>query len=70
MEATKGKTIHGGTGNPETLFATPTIIVDVPNDDPLVRTEIFGPILPILTYSTSISLQTLLRTLSPSVLAF
>ena len=70
METTKGKTILGGTGNPETLFATPTIIVEVPNDDPLVRTEIFGPILPILTYSTSTSLQTLLRTLSPSALAF
>jgi hypothetical protein len=48
LASTKGKTVVGGTGDEETLFIEPTIVKDVAEDDPLVETEIFGPILPII----------------------
>eukprot|EP00897_Mesotaenium_endlicherianum_P004355 jgi/Mesen1/3948/ME000209S02953 len=38
---------YGGQRNPDTLFFEPTILQDVPWDAPLMREEIFGPILPV-----------------------
>lgn len=46
-----GKIITGGTVNPETCYVAPTIITDVKPDDPVMADEIFGPVLPVITYS-------------------
>lgn len=43
---------HGGKTNPETNFIEPTILESVSDDMLVMQEEIFGPILPILTYST------------------
>jgi len=45
-----GKIICGGEYNPDTNYFSPTLIEDVNPDDPVMKEEIFGPILPILTY--------------------
>lgn len=44
------KIIHGGNCNAETLQIEPTILALVTWDDPVMQEEIFGPVLPILTY--------------------
>lgn len=44
------KVVYGGQGDPETLKIQPTILDHVSPDDPVMQEEIFGPVLPILTY--------------------
>ena len=46
------KVIYGGQGDPETLKIQPTILDHVSPDDPVMQEEIFGPVLPILTYDS------------------
>lgn len=46
-----GKIITGGVIDAETCYTAPTIITDIKPDDPIMQDEIFGPILPVLTYS-------------------
>lgn len=40
----------GGYGNPDTLQITPTVLEDVSWDAPVMQEEIFGPVLPVLTF--------------------
>ncbi len=44
------KRIFGGETDPDALRIAPTILDNVTFDDPVMGEEIFGPILPILTY--------------------
>lgn len=46
------KIIHGGNVNEKTWMIEPTILQNVTWDDPVMQEEIFGPILPILPFST------------------
>ena len=46
------KVVYGGQGDPETLKIQPTILDHVSPDDPVMQEEIFGPVLPILTYDS------------------
>lgn len=46
------KIVHGGKSNSETLQIEPTVLDFVTPEDAVMQEEIFGPILPILTYST------------------
>lgn len=46
----KEKVVYGGNSNRDTLQITPTIMDNVTFDDAVMQEEIFGPILPILTY--------------------
>lgn len=48
----KEKIIHGGQSDESTLKLEPTVMADVTFDDPIMQEEIFGPLLPILTYDT------------------
>lgn len=45
-----GKIVHGGELSQEHLQIAPTVITDVTPEDAVMQEEIFGPILPILTY--------------------
>lgn len=48
----KGATVAlGGKMNAETNFIEPTVLEDVSNDMQVMQDEIFGPVLPVLTYS-------------------
>ncbi len=48
----RGEIILGGESNPTDRYLAPTLIDGVTWDDPVMQEEIFGPILPILTYDT------------------
>jgi aldehyde dehydrogenase (NAD+) len=48
----QGTIIHGGRHNISGLYIEPTIIDNVPPEAPLMKEEIFGPILPVLTFNT------------------
>lgn len=48
----QGKIICGGNSDREQLYIAPTLLEEVSPDTPLMQEEIFGPILPILTYKT------------------
>lgn len=48
---TKGNVVVGGQTDAATRFIAPTVIDNVNWDDSTMQQEIFGPILPILTYS-------------------
>lgn len=44
------KVIHGGQVDLESLFIAPTVLENVSWQDPVMQEEIFGPLLPILTF--------------------
>ncbi|WP_393100237.1 aldehyde dehydrogenase family protein [Streptomyces sp. LN325] len=46
-----GRTVTGGTGDRATKYLAPTVLADVDPEAPVMREEIFGPILPIVTVS-------------------
>lgn len=48
----KNKVIYGGNSNLESLQIDPTIIDNVTFEDSIMNDEIFGPLLPIITYES------------------
>lgn len=46
------KTVCGGGSNRETLQIKPTVLDNVTFEDPVMQQEIFGPVLPVLTYDS------------------
>lgn len=48
----RNKLVYGGKCKPEQRQISPTILTEVTWDDPVMQEEIFGPVLPILTYHT------------------
>ncbi len=48
----KEKIVFGGSTNQNTLQIEPVVMDNVTFDDPVMQEEIFGPIMPILTYET------------------
>lgn len=47
------KIIYGGQSNKDSLYLSPTIIDEPKMDSQLMQEEIFGPILPIISYQTA-----------------
>lgn len=47
-----GKVVYGGKSDPDTLRIEPTILDSVSFEDPVMQQEIFGPVLPIITYDS------------------
>lgn len=52
LKATKGKVLLGGSVSEKTNFIQPTVVTNVEWDDALMKDEIFGPILPIIKYTS------------------
>lgn len=48
----QGKIIYGGKYDASTLYIEPTIIENVLSDSPIMKEEIFGPVLPVLSFNT------------------
>jgi aldehyde dehydrogenase (NAD+) len=44
--------VHGGTGDPDARYLDPTIVYPVSWSDQVMKDEVFGPILPVLRYSS------------------
>jgi aldehyde dehydrogenase (NAD+) len=64
-----GELVYGGKSNREKLFIEPTIMVDVQPDSKIMQEEIFGPILPVLTYTTKEEALAIIQK-NPNPLAF
>jgi aldehyde dehydrogenase (NAD+) len=48
----QGKIVHGGNYDKVALYIEPTILENVSMEDSVMQEEIFGPILPVLTFNT------------------
>lgn len=46
------KVVYGGKCDSSTLTIEPTVMIDVKEEDKVMQEEIFGPIFPIITYTT------------------
>jgi aldehyde dehydrogenase (NAD+) len=66
---TQGTIIHGGNHNITGLYIEPTIIENVSPDAPLMKEEIFGPILPVLSFNTLDEAKAIIQN-NPDPLAF
>ncbi|MCL4111616.1 UNVERIFIED_CONTAM: hypothetical protein GTU68_002032 [Idotea baltica] len=49
----QGRILHGGKSDREDRFIEPTLIDNLKLDDSIMEEEVFGPILPIITYSSN-----------------
>lgn len=47
-----GKILIGGESDSNERYIAPTVLTDVPLDAPVMQEEIFGPVLPVITWST------------------
>ncbi len=56
----KDKIIYGGKNNPNSNFIEPTLIDGSNFNSPLMKEEIFGPILPVVSYSNKDELKKIL----------
>ncbi len=65
----RDKLMYGGACDPESLRIAPTVLDGVSFSDPVMQEEIFGPILPVITYDELDSVIDTLRNM-PSPLAF
>ena len=45
------KVVAGGKGDPEDLYIEPTVMDGVTPSDPVMQDEVFGPVMPILSYT-------------------
>ena len=52
LAATRGRVVTGGTSVPGERYLAPTVLADLDWEDPVMREEIFGPILPVLGYQS------------------
>ena len=48
----QGTVVYGGQHNRESLYIAPTILENVSPASPVMREEIFGPVLPLFTFNT------------------
>lgn len=56
-----GETVTGGSHNQKDLYIAPTVLEGVSPEDPVMKEEIFGPILPVMTYSDEEEVVTFIR---------
>ncbi|KAL8717710.1 MAG: hypothetical protein Q9225_005075 [Loekoesia sp. 1 TL-2023] len=70
LSSTTGTTfISTGPSHLPSLSIPPTVITNLPPQDPLLQSELFGPILPILSYTTLSSLSSTISQIDPTPLA-
>jgi len=65
----EGEIVYGGKSNREKLFIAPTIMTGIHADAKIMQDEIFGPILPILTYQSKEEALAIIQK-NPNPLAF
>ncbi|KAI1280819.1 Aldehyde dehydrogenase family 3 member B1 [Halotydeus destructor] len=53
LDTTSGRIVIGGKTDAAEKYISPTVVLDVKPDDPLMSEELFGPILPIMTVSSA-----------------
>nr|WP_283651260.1 aldehyde dehydrogenase family protein [Ileibacterium valens] len=63
------KVVYGGSASELTLQIAPTVMDNISWDDPVMQEEIFGPILPVLTYNRFMDVMAEIQS-RPTPLAF
>jgi aldehyde dehydrogenase (NAD+) len=66
---TQGTIVHGGRFDSDQLYIEPTILENVAPDAPLMKEEIFGPLLPVLTFTTQEEAKAIIQN-NPDPLSF
>lgn len=66
---TAGKIAHGGRYDRAALFLEPTIMENVPPDAPLMKDEVFGPIVPVFEFTDATAAKAIIGA-NPDPLAF
>ena len=61
--------MHGGHFDKEKLFIEPTVLTDVSMDMPVMKDEIFGPILPVISFASAADAKEIIEQ-HPNPLAF
>ena len=56
----QGTIVQGGRSDKEKLFIEPTILTDVSLDAAIMKDEIFGPVLPVISFSTMDDAKTII----------
>ena len=51
MSSSKGQNVMSGDTNEDEKYIAPAIYVNIDIDDSLMQEELFGPILPVLTFN-------------------
>jgi aldehyde dehydrogenase (NAD+) len=46
----RGTIVTGGKADPANCYVSPTVIKDIKPDDPVMKEEVFGPVLPVLDF--------------------
>jgi len=64
-----GTVVYGGKSNIESLYIQPTILDNIDLESSIMQEEIFGPILPIITYNTKQEALDIIKR-NPNPLAF
>jgi aldehyde dehydrogenase (NAD+) len=65
----QGKIVHGGRTDASKLFIEPTVMEDISLDSPIMKDEIFGPILPVISFDTTEEAREIIAN-NPNPLAF
>ncbi|MES2002918.1 MAG: aldehyde dehydrogenase [Bacteroidota bacterium] len=65
----QGNIVHGGRHDMSRLFIEPTLLDNIHIDSPVMKDEIFGPVLPILSFETDEEAKAIIA-LNPNPLAF
>lgn len=65
----KAHIVHGGSSDRSSSFIPPTVLTEVATDSAIMREEIFGPILPVISYSNDEEAYAVLKQ-NPNPLAF
>ena len=66
---TNGKLIYGGKSDKQKLYIEPSLLENVSMNDAVMKEEIFGPVLPILSFKTEEEAMNIIRQ-NPDPLAF
>lgn len=64
-----GAIVYGGQYNAADLYIAPTVMVDIAPDAPVMKEEIFGPILPVISFNTMEEARAIIAQ-NPNPLAF
>ena len=64
-----GNIVHGGRTDASKLFIEPTILDNPPLDAPVMQDEIFGPVLPVISFSSADEAKKIIA-MHPNPLAF
>ncbi len=66
----KGHIITGGATNPDDCYVAPSLITGISTDDPIMQEEIFGPVLPVISFNDFSEVYTVINRNAKSLAAY